>query len=41
MVASINVSTQSASHSVEDIRKLVLPQLLETAQAISTDLSAL
>lgn len=41
VVASINVSTQSASHSVEDIRKLVLPQLLETAQAISTDLSAL
>lgn len=41
VVAAINVSTQSASHSVEDIRKLVLPQLLETAQTISTDLASL
>ncbi|ALC06550.1 hypothetical protein CDES_10875 [Corynebacterium deserti GIMN1.010] len=41
VVAAINVSTQSASHSVEDIRKLVLPQLLDTAKTISMDLSAL
>ncbi|BAU96724.1 transcriptional regulator [Corynebacterium suranareeae] len=41
VVAAINVSTQSASHSVEDIRKQMLPQLLETAQAISTDLLSL
>lgn len=41
VVAAINISTQSASHAVEDIRRVVLPQLLETARAISTDLSAL
>ncbi|MFP7364258.1 IclR family transcriptional regulator C-terminal domain-containing protein [Corynebacterium callunae] len=41
VVAAINVSTQSASHAVEDIRRVVLPQLLETARAISTDLSSL
>lgn len=40
VVAAINISTQSASNSVEDVRREFLPHLIETARAISTDLSA-
>ncbi len=40
IVAAINISTQSAQHSVEDIRREFLPHLIETARAISADLAA-
>lgn len=40
VVAAINLSTQSASHAVEDIRRDFLPQLLDTARTISADLAA-
>lgn len=40
VVAAINISTQSASNSVEDVRREFLPHLLDTARAISADLAA-
>lgn len=40
VVAAINISTQSAQHSVEDIRREFLPHLIDTARAISADLAA-
>lgn len=41
VVAAINLSTQSASHAVEDIRRVFLPRLLDTSRAISADLAAI
>lgn len=39
-IAAINISTQSASHSVAELKRSFLPPLLETAEDISADLAA-
>lgn len=40
VVAAVNVSTQTAVHTAEDVRTSILPAVQATAQAISSDLAA-
>ncbi|MFV8396376.1 IclR family transcriptional regulator [Corynebacterium hindlerae] len=40
VIAAINVSTQSALRTTEDIKRTIVPELLETARAITTDLKS-
>ncbi|WP_313286311.1 IclR family transcriptional regulator domain-containing protein [Corynebacterium vitaeruminis] len=40
VIAAINISTQVAKYSLEDIHSTFLPELLKTAEAISADVAA-